>query len=123
MDGVFDVYWRIDKVARAMKCSTQTVYRLIKEGYFPSARKAAPDGCVGQPGWEIKMRDVHAAIAKREEEKNKPRERKAKSKNNDAETIELLKELHATMVKQTEIIGKLIEKGFASPLLFYISRR
>lgn len=110
-ESVFDTYWRVSKVAQAMHCSEQTVYNLIRKGKFPSARKAAPDGCPGQPGWEIKMRDVHAVMAEREEEKNKSKEKKTKSKKNiDAETIELLKELHATMAKQTEIIGKLIEK-------------
>ena len=112
MESVFDTYWRVEQIARCLGCSKGHVCYLIRKGEFPSAREAANDGFRGRAGWEVKSRDVHDFMRRREEKKEtrKTEQKKPKSKNIDTEMIELLKELHATMVKQTEIIGKLIEK-------------
>lgn len=105
---MFDQYIPVEKIASMLKVSRQTVYKYIREGEFPSVRKAASLGFPGNTGYEVQYRDVVDFMRIREERKASKRTRK--TNKIDDETKQLLTELHTNMVRQAEIIGKLLEK-------------
>lgn len=104
---MFDRYVRVEQAAKTLEMSRSMVCKLIRDGRFPSARRASSEGFPGNPGYEITLRDLHEYMRTRDEEKSKPKTRKSKV---DDETKQLLTELHTNMVRQAEIIGKLLEK-------------
>ena len=106
---MWDDYVRLDQAARIASVSVATVRKGIKNGYFPSARLENTRGCVGRPSYEVTKRDVVDFIRARDERKSRST---PKEKNNadESDVKKLLTELHACMVKQTEILGKLIER-------------
>lgn len=106
---MFDQWIQVPKIASLLNVSVQTVYKYIREGEFPSVRKAASLGFPGNTGYEVQYRDVVVFMQTREERKAAKKAKKKMAKIDD-ETKELLKELHTNMVRQTEIIGKLLEK-------------
>jgi hypothetical protein len=84
-----------------------TLRKYIKEGEFPSCRRADSAGFPGNPGYEVSLRDVTIFMQTKDEKK--AAKKRSKSKVDD-ETKQLLVELHTNMVRQAEIIGLLIEK-------------
>lgn len=101
-------YIQVPKICSLLNVSKQTVYKYIKEGAFPSVRKADSLGFPGNTGYEVQYRDVIEFMQTKDERKAaKKAKKKAKI---DDETRQLLAELHTNMVRQTEIIGKLLEK-------------
>jgi excisionase family DNA binding protein len=105
---MFDQYIPVEKIASMLNVSKQTVYKYIREGEFPSVRKAASLGFPGNTGYEVQRYDVVDFMRRREEAKAAKKTRK--TKKIDEETKQLLTELHTNMVRQAEIIGKLLEK-------------
>lgn len=105
---MFDKYVRLPQAAKMCNVSIYTLRKYIKEGAFPSCRRADSAGFPGNPGYEVTLRDVTVFMQTKDERKTQSKKR-SKSKMDD-ETKQLLKELHANMVRQTEIIGKLLEK-------------
>ncbi len=103
---MFDKYIRLPQAAKMCNVSMSTLRKYIKEGHFPSCRRADSAGFPGNPGYEVTMRDVTIFMQTKDEIKAKKR---SKSKMDD-ETKQLLVELHTNMVRQAEIIGLLIEK-------------
>lgn len=101
-------YIQVPKICSLLNVSKQTVYKLIKNGEFPSVRKAPSLGFPGNTGYEVQYRDVIEYMQTKEERKAAKKDKKT-SKIDD-ETRQLLTELHNNMVRQTEIIGKLLEK-------------
>lgn len=105
---MFDKYIRLPQAAKMCNVSMTTLRKYITEGHFPSCRRADSAGFPGNPGYEVSMRDVTIFMQTKDEIKAKTRKRnKAKT---DDEIKQLLVELHTNMVRQTEIIGLLIEK-------------
>lgn len=109
---MFDNYIRLPQAAKMCGVSMNTLRKYIKLGHFPSYRRADSAGFPGNPGFEVTMRDVTIFMqtkdeiqAKADKRKNKP-----KAKDNKDDIKQLLAELHTNMVRQTEIIGLLIEK-------------
>lgn len=105
---MFDQYATVPQIARAIGRSKQTVYKLIKDGEFPSVRKAASNRFRGEPGYEVTLYDIEAYLRRRAEAKERPKKKNTKVKNDDVK--QLLTELHNNMIQQAEIIGKLLEK-------------
>lgn len=105
---MFDQYIPVPKICSLLKVSKFTVYKYIKEGAFPSVRKAPSLGFPGNTGYEVKYRDVIEFMQTKEE--RKAANRKRKTAKIDDETKQLLTELHTNMVRQAEIIGELLEK-------------
>lgn len=105
---MFDKYIRLPQAAKMCGISMSTLRKYIKEGHFPSCRRADPAGFPGNPGYEVTMRDVTIFMQTKDEIKAKS-EKRSKAKTDD-EIKQLLVELHTNMVRQTEIIGLLIEK-------------
>jgi len=104
---MFDKYVRLPQAARMCKVSMNTLRKYIKEGEFPSCRRAESAGFPGNPGFEVSLRDVTIFMQTRDEKKAAGMKKKSKV---DDETKQLLTELHTNMVRQAEIIGKLLEK-------------
>lgn len=68
---MFDRYIRVPQVASMLHVSTGTVCRLIRNGEFPSVRKASADGFPGNPGYEVTLRDVTVYMQTKDETKKK----------------------------------------------------
>jgi hypothetical protein len=105
---MFDNYIRLPQAAKMCGVSMSTLRKYIKLGHFPSYRRADSAGFPGNPGFEVTMRDVTIFMQTKDEIKAKSKKR-SKAKTDD-EIKQLLVELHTNMVRQTEIIGLLIEK-------------
>ena len=106
---MFNQYIQVPKICSLLNVSKATVYKLIREGAFPSVRKADSLGFPGNTGYEVQYRDVVEYMQTKEERKAAKRAKKNTAKF-DEETKQLLTELHTNMVRQAEIIGKLLEK-------------
>lgn len=104
---MFDKYIRLPQAAKMCNVSLNTLRKYIKEGEFPSCRRADSAGFPGNPGYEVSLRDVTIFMQTKDEKK--AAKKRSKSKMDD-ETKQLLVELHTNMVRQAEIIGLLIEK-------------
>lgn len=104
---MFDKYIRLPQAAKMCNVSMSTLRKYIKEGEFPSCRRADSAGFPGNPGYEVSLRDVTVFMQTKDEKK--AAKKRSKSKMDD-ETKQLLVELHTNMVRQAEIIGLLIEK-------------
>lgn len=104
---MFDKYVRLPQAAKMCNVSITTLRKYIKEGHFPSYRRADSAGFPGNPGYEVTLRDITIFMQTKDEIKTA--KKRSKSKANE-EIKQLLVELHTNMVRQTEIIGLLIEK-------------
>ena len=104
---MFDRYIRLPQAATMCNVSVSTLRKYIKEGEFPSCRRADSAGFPGNPGFEVSLRDVTVFMQTKDEKKAAKMKKKTKVDDN---TKQLLVELHTNMVRQAEIIGLLLEK-------------